>query len=440
MERSEEISGHLREGASASRVCDPLSVDPLPNAPSKPTSLTTKVLLLSGLYFAQGLPFGFFTQTLPVVLREQGVSLAEIGFSSLLALPWALKFLIAPLVDRTLGSRLGRRRSWILPLQAASILLMVWLSFCPPEASLLPLLVAVFLANLVAATQDVAADGLAVEILTESERGLGNGLQVAAYRAGMILGGGVILASLETLGWANACRLMALGLFLASLPVLRHREPVFKRDELEAPSLKAGIVALGVGWLLLLGAFKVGDALASPMLRPLLVDLGHDKTAIGWLLGIGGFSTGMLGALAGGWLAGRSRRRGLIVGSVLQVIGLLAYALVTLEPTWERLVAASLFEHFAGGVAMVSLFTIMMDACRRGHEATDYTLQACAVVLTGGLASALSGLVAKQIGYGWLFFLGAVLSAGGALLLLSRPTPTPTSGVPDKEPRDAVAG
>lgn len=396
---------------------------------AKAPSLLGKVLLLSGLYFAQGLPFGFFTQTLPVVLREQGVSLEQIGFSSLLALPWALKFLIGPLVDASGDGRFGRRRSWILPLQAASILLMIWLSFCPPELSLAPLLIAVFLANLVAATQDVAADGLAVEVLSERERGLGNGLQVAAYRAGMILGGGVILASLETIGWALACRLMALGLVLASLPVLRHREAPTSSEvaeRVEGGSLKASVAALGVGWLVLLGAFKAGDALASPMLRPLLVDLGHDKTAIGWLLGLGGFSTGMLGALAGGWLAGRSRRWGLLVGSVLQVAGLLGYALVTLEPTWSRLVAASLFEHFAGGVAMVALFTIMMDVCRRGHEATDYTLQACAVVLTGGLASALSGVVAKQIGYGWLFALGALLAALGAVATL-RALPAPPS-------------
>jgi len=385
---------------------------------AKPPSLLGKVLLLSGLYFAQGLPFGFFTQTLPVVLREQGVSLEQIGFSSLLALPWALKFLIGPLVDGSGSGRFGRRRSWILPLQAASIALMVWLSFCPPELSLAPLLVAVFLANLVAATQDVAADGLAVEVLSERERGLGNGLQVAAYRAGMILGGGVILASLETLGWAMACRLMALGLFLASLPVLRHQEPPTPVDRGQRHSLKSSVAALGVGWLLLLGAFKAGDALASPMLRPLLVDLGHDKTAIGWLLGLGGFSTGMLGALVGGWLAGRSRRRALILGSALQVAGLLGYALVTTAPTWNLLVAASLFEHFAGGVAMVALFTIMMDVCREGHEATDYTLQACAVVLTGGLASALSGVAAKQLGYGWLFALGAFLAALGAILTI----------------------
>ena len=70
----------------------------------KPTRLFG---LLGALYFAQGLPFGFFTQALPVMLRQAGVSLEGIGLTSLLALPWALKFLIAPRLDSTSSRRRG---------------------------------------------------------------------------------------------------------------------------------------------------------------------------------------------------------------------------------------------------------------------------------------------------------------------------------------------
>ncbi|MCH9685972.1 MAG: MFS transporter, partial [Deltaproteobacteria bacterium] len=75
-----------------------------------------KLGLLATLYFSQGLPFGFFSQALPAVMRQQGISLATIGLSTLLALPWGLKFLWAPLVDRTGDVRGGRRRAWLLPL------------------------------------------------------------------------------------------------------------------------------------------------------------------------------------------------------------------------------------------------------------------------------------------------------------------------------------
>ncbi len=86
-----------------------------------------KLALLASLYLSQGLPFGFFTVALPVVMRQEGLSLPAVSLANLLALPWALKFLWAPLLDRHGSTRIGRRRSWILPLQAASILVVVGL-------------------------------------------------------------------------------------------------------------------------------------------------------------------------------------------------------------------------------------------------------------------------------------------------------------------------
>ena len=85
--------------------------------------------LLGSLYLAQGLPYGCFTQALPALMRARGISLEEIGLTSLLALPWALKFLWAPLVDRVGSRRFGRRRTWIVPLQVLSVATLVVLSF-----------------------------------------------------------------------------------------------------------------------------------------------------------------------------------------------------------------------------------------------------------------------------------------------------------------------
>lgn len=141
-------------------------------------SAARKILLLGSLYLAQGLPYGFFTQALPVLLREMEVPLEDIGLASLLALPWALKFAWAPVVDRTFSPR-----RWILGLQAAATALAAVLALAQPApGSVTVLLVAVLLTNLVAATQDIATDGLAVATLTAGERGLGNGVQVAGYQ------------------------------------------------------------------------------------------------------------------------------------------------------------------------------------------------------------------------------------------------------------------
>ena len=89
----------------------------------------------------------------------------------------------------------------------------------------LPLVLGAFLiANLLAATQDIATDGLAVSLLSESERGLGNGVQVAGYRVGMIIGGGVLLILFDHLGWSGVFGSMAALLLLATVPIARHTE------------------------------------------------------------------------------------------------------------------------------------------------------------------------------------------------------------------------
>src|SRR5690606_4470533 len=183
-----------------------------------------KATLLGSLYFSQGLPFGFFVQALPVLLRQHGVSLVDIGLSSLLALPWALKFVWAPGVERTFVARIGRRRSWLLPLQGIAVALLLLTGTVPPEEGLAALLVLVFLVNLVSATQDIATDGLAIDILAPEERGWANGLQVAGYRVGMIVGGGVLLMTYERLGLFATVAAMAGLLATATLPVLVLRE------------------------------------------------------------------------------------------------------------------------------------------------------------------------------------------------------------------------
>ena len=182
--------------------------------------IALKLGLLGTLYFSQGLPFGFFTQALPVLLREQGYTLSQIGLTSLLALPWALKFLWAPAVDR-----LGTRRSWIIPLQLSGVVLLGLLAAFVGLDQIKPLMVAVFLLNLIAATQDIATDGFAVDMLTPGERGFANGLQVAGYRVGMVVGGGALLIFYKHLGSAGTFGLMALMTALATIPVFFAKEP-----------------------------------------------------------------------------------------------------------------------------------------------------------------------------------------------------------------------
>src|SRR5690606_30160946 len=171
-------------------------------AGSRPLPFRQRLLLLGLLYFAQGLPFGFQTGVLPILLRERGASLTAISFASALALPWMLKWAWAPMVDRFGGGRFGRRRSWILPLQAGLALAAVLAGLAAREALLWPILVLLLVMNLLAATQDIATDGLADDTLSARELGPGNTAQVVGYKLGMLTSGGLLLALFGSAGYA----------------------------------------------------------------------------------------------------------------------------------------------------------------------------------------------------------------------------------------------
>lgn len=393
--------------------------------------LTGRLALLTTLYLSQGLPYGFFTQTLPVLLRQQGTSLPEIGLTSLLALPWGLKFLWAPWLDRrelrVFGVGLaGLRRSWIVPLQALSALALAAAAFVDPTVGMPAVLGIVLLINFLASTQDIATDGYAVELLREPERGLGNGVQVAGYRVGMVLGGGFLVVVFERLGWQASFLSMAVVLALVTLPVLLVPEE-------ERPAAPGGSTSWGSAfvdlwrrpgvplWLLLLVLYKAGDAFAAGMLRPFLVDIGRPMEAVGWMIGLGGFFTGLVGALVGGWLADRAGRIPALFGcGAFQVVAVALYLVPALAPGIDDTFLAFFIglDHLAGGMATAVLFTMMMDRASPLRAGTDYTVQASVVVVATGLASTLAGVSAQALGHAGHFGLGSAVAGLGLLVVV----------------------
>ena len=399
-----------------------------------PTPL--KLGLLATLYLSQGLPFGFFVQAMPPILREQGFSLSAIALTALLALPWALKFLWSPIVDRIGSRRFGRRKAWIVPLQLSAALLLLLIGQLAPENQLHWILVAVFFTNLIASTQDIATDALAVKLLDHDERGKGNGVQVAGYRVGMIIGGGFLLVLLGSIGWRLTFVVAALILLAATVPLVLTREGFSEEEHRiarETPIL--GLDAFrefferkgALGWLVLLFSFKFGEHMATTMLRPLFVDLGHSLESIGWIIGIGGFTAGLVGALAGGWLVNQlGRHRALLAFGVFQAVTVTTYLLPTFgHHSTPLLWALVVLEHVASGTATVALFTLMMDRCRIETAARDYSLQASLVVIATLLAAVSSGFIADWLGYRMLFVLSGLVCTGSVIaarIVLTRET------------------
>lgn len=390
-----------------SHVSPPNSVSRLPIA---------KLGLLASLYAAQGLPFGFFSQALPVLMRQQNYSLRWIGLSTLLALPWALKWLWAGVIDTVYPKRWGRRRGWILPLQLLNCLTLATVGILGDSREVVWLLVGSFVTNLFAATQDVATDGLAVEQLSAKERGLGNGVQVAGYRLGMIVGGSLLLVWFDHVGWTLAMLSLAAVLGLLTIPTFLFRETPTTTPGAHVGAALTWFRAGNWAWAFVLLVYKFGDALATGMFKPYLVDAGLTLPDIGWIDGALGSAAGLLGSLAGGLAFTRLGYRTAITGFGLvsaTSTALYAFTSLTVLPLWGYATLVGV-EHFAGGMATVALFTAMMHYCRKGSEGSDYTVQASVVVLSTGLAGSLSGFLAERVGYTGLFALGTVLSIAGA--------------------------
>lgn len=379
-------------------------------------------ILLFSLYWAQGLPVGFMTHALPVILRAEGVSLAHIGGFGLLMLPWSIKIFWAPWVDRHGSIAKGHYRSWIIPLQWLSVAVLIGLSFLPIQALNQPLYLLLFfitllLMNGIGATQDIATDALAVNILKNEQQYWGNTFQVIGSRLGFIVGGGAILWLLDLLQWQATFLLLAALVFLNTLPILLFKEP----DHLKTTTQTSEQPALSniktyfqyfwsdstlAVWLLVLLTFKIADGLSGPLLKPLMVDLGLSFSQIGLYVTMLGALAALIGAGLAGWcLKYWSRSRSLLIFSVLKIMTLMAYAWLAAQYETQKKVENWMIylinaaEDMISAMLLVVMLTLVMQYSRKHLAGTDFTFQvALMATVSGGLYS-LSGILGDALGY-----------------------------------------
>ena len=381
--------------------------------------------MLALLYVAQGLPFGVQATALPVLLRQHGASLADIGFAGALALPWTLKALWAPLVDGH-----GARHQWITATQwalaAVSLAAAAAIAYAGMDVRVLGL--AILLLNFLAATQDIAVDGLAVAILGESGLGLGNAAQVVGYKFGMILGGGVLVWASGALGWPAVFCVMAaiyVCVWWATAAGVRDRERSQPRPQPESLAsvvtmLRRAIFTAGTpAILLVIACYKIGETMITAMFKPFLVDAGFSAAQIGLWVGTWGMVASLAGSVAGGLAVQRfGPRRALVALAWLRCVAMVGEVLVARgHPTSGAVIAANCLEHGFGGALTTALFAWMMARVDLRIGASHYTLLASVEVLGKLLPGWGSGVFASSFGYFATFSLGLLLAVAYAICL-----------------------
>jgi len=378
-----------------------------------------RIALLFSLYLSQGIPFGYQATALPVYLRQNGISLSLIGFSTILAAPWFLKVFWAPAVDTFWNRKIGRRRSWIIPLQALLFISIISASFTS-TMGIIFLVINIFIMNLVSATQDIAVDGLAVDILGEHELGYGNAAQVVGYKAGMIISGGLVVWLSRFFPWERLFIVMAVISVIPLILIIFYNEAEYAKDFAKRITisdlvniLKKSILKSSFRWLIFfIAVYKFGEIMIDVMYKPFLIDSGIKPSDIGLWVGTYGMAASIAGSAVGGFLASRfSVYRSLLAACILRLFPLIYVTTLTfITPEPFHVITSTLLEHFFGGLLTTTLFAFMMFNVDKSIGATHYTLLASIEVIGKTPGALFSGFFTEMSGYPACFLTGTIIS------------------------------
>lgn len=390
--------------------------------------MRSRILVALGcLYLAQGIPFGFATEYLPVVLRERGFSYAAIAALSWLQLPWQLKIFWAKAADHP---RLrARTRIVILAMQLALTANVAAFAIRPlhEAASLWFALTAI--AAAIAATQDVFVDAFAVRVLHPGERGFGNTAQVAGYRVGMLVGGAALLMLVGTVGeratllaCASVVAIASVGAFVsgadAAAPAATTDDAPLRATPI-GPFVRSLFRRESIGVVIVASTFKLGLHMASSILKPMTVDYGWSKRQIGLAVVTFGTASALAGAVAGGALHRVVKERSaLVYAALFQAAVCLPLVVVDrLHAPYAMTTAAIALEHFASGLGTTVLFAALMSATRPADAGLHYTVLTSANALAIGIGGLLGGLVADVAGKSATFVVATIVSLAPLVLL-----------------------
>jgi MFS transporter, PAT family, beta-lactamase induction signal transducer AmpG len=412
--------------------------------------LERRNLLMLALGFSSGLPFLLVGNTLGYWLRDAGTSLTAIGFVSWVGIAYSLKFLWAPVIDRTsppLLARFGRRRSWMLLAQMVIALGLIAMAVASLGDGLVVLGILALVVAFASSTQDIVVDAWRIETAQDAdELGVLTSSYTFGYRAAMLASEALILLIATRIGWnvsygLYGC-LMVVGIaacLMAAEPVKSDRAPLRKQAEASLWTSRGFVDAVvgpfvvffkahGTKALLMLTAislFQLPNFVMGPMTNPLYHDIGLSKDVVGAVRGTFGLVAVFLGVATGGFLALKlGHMRALMVGGSAQIIGTMAYALLPYSHGPVAFAVIMAADNFGIAVAGVTLVTYMSNLTSLGYTATQYALLSSTYTWAGKILKGFSGLAVQSLAadHGLMnayvvFFIGAGLIGIPSILL-----------------------
>lgn len=392
--------------------------------------------------FSGGLPLLLTISLLQAWMTREGIDLTVIGLMALVGLPYTLKFLWAPILDRFEMPYFGRRRGWLLAAQVLLMLSIVGLGSVSPAQNPWAVAFAALCVTFFSASQDIVIDAYRREDLADEELGLGSSLYVSGYRIGMWVaaGGGFILADLMPFSMVYlimACCMLPgiITTVLTPEPMAPYGVPGSMKEAVVDPFLEY-FSRRGALWILaFVLLYKIGDTMASAMTTPFYLDLGFSMTEIGTIVKTFGVGAIIGGGLVGGVIMLRlGINRSLWVFGVLQAVSTAGFVVLSqIGSSVPALTAVIAFENLSAGMGTSAYAAFMASITNKKFTATQYALLTSLMGIPRVIASSGTGFMAKHMGWHAFFLLCTLIAVPGLLLLLKF---APWSS---KEAREATA-
>jgi PAT family beta-lactamase induction signal transducer AmpG len=419
-----------------------------------------RMLSMLLLGFSAGLPFFLVFQTLSAWLRQDGIQRATIGMLAWVGIVYSIKFLWAPVVDRTklplLYRWFGRRRSWMLLAQAGIAIGLLNLSFSDPSANVLRVAMWALFVAFCAATQDIAIDAWRIESAPPEMQGAMAAAYQLGYRGALIAGSAGAMTVAAGFGWQASYTTMAALVAVGAITTLASREPeagasrdTVQREERVIAWLdqrthwphwmrNAGAWFIGAvicplidffgrfGWrtavfiLLFMSTYRLTEFAMGSMANTFYIDKGYTLTQIATVVKVFGLATSMIGVvLAGIVIAKLGILRALVLGSCLIMASNLGFAVLatTDGPSLAGLAAVNSLDNLAQALHGTSLIAFLSSLTSPKYTATQYALFSSLYALPGKILEGTSGFVVDAVGYSTFFVYTASLSLIGLTLL-----------------------
>ena len=378
------------------------------------------VSLLMG--FSAGVPLLMTISILQAWMKESGIDLSTIGLFGLVGIPYSLKFLWAPFLDRFSLPFLGRRRGWLLVSQILIIVTILGISYIDITSQLTGLVMLCLGLTFLSATQDILIDAYRRENVSEKHLPLASSLYIIGYRVAMAVVGsvGFILSDSISFNLVYLCLsgLMVVGIITTLISdegdfIIKSRESIIEPFIDYFRKNKALII------LAFIFIYKIGDMLAFFMSVPYYLDLEYTKSQIGYMKFIGTWMT-LLGSFVGGILLVKYNNimKGLFYFGILQMVSTFGYVILSwVEPNLILLCSVGSFESFCSGLGTAVFISYIALLTNIKFTGTQYALLSSFVAIPRTIFTSQTGFLVESIGWEYFFIFCTLIAIPGLILI-----------------------